>query len=631
LAPSRLILFLLLAQAVFALESNDYVGAQVCAQCHRAIAASQTKTNMAMTWQSPASPLLPPGLNESVSEGPGSPIAYNLRQTNGKLVYQLTLPGNAAINAPVEAIVGGKRHGLSFLARVPEIGGRPLARPALVETRYLHSTHTKGLVLSPGFPVEKPSSYETAIGRVLAPDFERKCLTCHGEPSGKFGTGGVHCETCHGPGQAHLKSVADGMPKSGIVNPARLTNAELVERCSQCHGGFADLSDPLPDDLLISNQANALRNSECYVQSAAGLSCINCHDPHQDSAEVGARSVAACRSCHDRAAPKRAAVCPVNQKDACIDCHMPEVKKGSFTMSDHWIRVHPEQDVRVASKDKTLRTTLRPRRLFLRIIVTEDQVRAVEARARIQKGESFFDVAREYSIDATAPGGGYLGETALDQMEPRLAEAVANLNPGETSAAVENNGKHIVFQRLPRDFREQADRVQRQASALRAKGNQAEAIAKYRDALKIYPHFLRALIFLGTTLGEQGQPANAAGVLEFGARLYPKDPAAQYNLGIALGALGRPEDEMRAYRKAIELQPDLIPAYQNLGAVLLSAGQPANAAQAYRQGIDQNPLAAALYYNLAIVEEQIGEKAAAQRWLELARAIDPELVMKQQH
>jgi tetratricopeptide (TPR) repeat protein len=427
-----------------------------------------------------------------------------------------------------------------------------------------------------------------------------------------------------------LQSVADGKPKSGIINPARLANAEVLERCGQCHSGFADLSDPLPDDLLISNQVNALKNSECYIQSGAGLSCITCHDPHQDSSAVEAKSVAACRSCHDRAVQKRAALCPVNQKDSCLKCHMPEATKGSFTMSDHWIRVHPEQNAAIPSRDSSLKTTLRPRRFFLRIIVTQDQARAAEVKTRLQKGESFFDLAREYSLDATAPDGGYLGEMWLDQIEPKLAEAASNLAPGETSAIVENGGKYILFQRLPRDFRSKADQIQQQASELRSRGKLAEAIAKYREALVIYPHFLRALIFLGTTQGEQGQAENAAGVLEFAARLYPKDPAAQYNLGIAWGALGRAEDEMRAYRKAIELQPDLVPAYQNLGAALLSAGQLMRAVEVYRLGLDQNPLSAAMYYNLAVVEEQLGDKANAQRWLDLARGIDPELVKKQQ-
>lgn len=625
----RLLFGALIGSLASAVGSPGYVGAEVCAQCHRGVAASQSKTNMALTWQAPATPLLPPGFNESKSEGPGAPVEYRVREANGRLVYELKLPGRSSLIAPVEAIVGGRRHGISFLARVSEIGGLPLARPSLIETRYLHGTHANGPVLSPGFPAEKPTSYETAIGRVLAPDFQTKCLTCHGEPSPSSKAGGVHCEDCHGPGQAHLRSVAAGQPKSGIINPARLSNSELLERCGQCHGGFADLSDPLPDDLLISNQANALKNSECYIQSGAGLSCTSCHDPHQDSHEVVERSVTACRSCHSSAAQKRAGMCPVNQKDSCLKCHMPEVTKGSFIMADHWIRVHPGKDMKLAARDASFRTTVRPRRLFLRIMVVEDRARATDLHSRLLKGEAFFDLARDYSVDASAPGGGYLGEVWLDQMDSKLGEAAADLPPGETSAVIENGGKYILLQRLPRDFRWQADQIQHQASDLRSHGSLVEAISKYREALKIYPYFLRALVFLGTTLGEQSQAENAVGVLQFAARLYPKDPAAQYNLGIASGVLGRNEDEARAYRKAIELQPDMVPAYQNLGAALLSAGQPERAAEMYRLGLDQNPFSAVLYYNLALVEEQLGETSKAKKTMALAGQIDPDLIKRQ--
>ena len=68
----------------------------------------------------------------------------------------------------------------SFLFRVSEIEGLKLARPALVEGRYLHSAPHGELLLSPGFPEEPPVTYETALGRVLSPDFEQKCLAWAG-------------------------------------------------------------------------------------------------------------------------------------------------------------------------------------------------------------------------------------------------------------------------------------------------------------------------------------------------------------------------------------------------------------------------------------------------------------------
>src|SRR5260370_15517207 len=134
----------------------------------------------------------------------------------------------------------------------------------------------------------------------------------------------------------------------------------------------------------------------------------------------------------------------------------------------------------------------------------------------------------------------------LDKMDSKLADAVAALQPGEISPVINAGSRHIVLQRMPRDFRWQADWLQQQASSLKAKGMLKEAAAKYEEALRINPYFLRALILLGTTLGQQGDAQRAAGILEFTSHLYPNDPAAQYNLGIAYGALGPAPDEILA-------------------------------------------------------------------------------------
>jgi tetratricopeptide (TPR) repeat protein len=308
---------------------------------------------------------------------------------------------------------------------------------------------------------------------------------------------------------------------------------------------------------------------------------------------------------------------------------MPTVEKDSFTMADHWIRVHPEQGLTAKSHDDSLRTTVRPRREQLRIMVIEDQTRADDVAARLERGESFFDLARANSADPSAAGGGYIGPMNLSDMDPKLADAAAALSYGEHSPVIESHGKYFILERLPRDYRWQAEQLEQEASKLKADGKLAQAVAKYSEALRIYPQFLRALVFLGTTLGEQGNAQRAAGVLQLAAQLYPDDPGAQYNAGIAYGALGRTADEAAAYQKAIDLKPDLIPAYENLGATLYAAGQLDRAADAYERGLQQNPLSAILYYNLSIVREQQGNAEAAKNALSLATAIDSEFVSRQ--
>src|SRR5258708_4017299 len=242
-----LALWLSILPLAYGSESSAYVGAAVCTQCHRRVAATKVKTNMGQTWQGVGTRLLAPAYRADHAEGPAPPIAYRAARSSAtSLQFETTLPGRPAVKAPVEAVIGGEHHGVSFLMRVHAIEGAELARAPLVEARYLHSTHENGLALSAGFPEEKPPSYETALGRALSPSFEKKCLDCHGRPDSTNAAGGIHCESCHGPGRPHLDAVAAGKPRAGIVNPARLAGEQAMESCARCHSGFSELSEPAP-------------------------------------------------------------------------------------------------------------------------------------------------------------------------------------------------------------------------------------------------------------------------------------------------------------------------------------------------------------------------------------------------
>ncbi len=600
-------LFLFCASIVSAETQTGYVGAKVCAGCHAAIAGHQKQSNMALSWRKSVP------YSADKEEGGAS---YHFTQD----VLRVSLPARPMATFPVEAMVGGPRHGVSFLVRLQELNGLKLARAPLIEARYLRSADSGNLVLSPGFPAEQPVSYETAIGRVLSPSFEKKCLSCHGSPQYTGAReAGVQCEECHGPGQAHLAAVAKSQPAKVIINPAKLSNDQSLELCARCHAGFGELIDPLPDDVLISNQVTAMRNSECYIQSGQGFSCLTCHDPHADARSNDPRPVKTCLGCHASAAVK-AAVCPINAKDDCIRCHMPTQRKGAFELVDHWIRVHPKKGSSPVTAER--QTHVRPRRLFLRILVTKDRVEAESLREQLLKGAVFFDLARDHSIDPSAPSGGFLGETSVENLDPALADVACALSPGAISAVVPLHAKYMLIQRLPRDFRWQAFALEEEVSALKLKGSLDQAIAKYQESLAINPNFLRALVFLGVAFGEKGEKQRALAALEQAAYLFPRDPSAHYNLGIAYGAARRTADEIASYRRALDLEPDLVPAYLNLGAALLSAGQTEAAGQAFEQGLQVNPLAATLYYNLGQVREQQGRTAEAREAFQLAAKID---------
>ena len=123
---------------------------------------------------------------------------------------------------------------------------------------------------------------------------------------------GIGCESCHGPGSAH---VAGGGDPSQILNPSDITNnQQRSEVCLQCHvqvasaptkyWGFpydeignkpfviSNPPDPLsqyqvftgglwPDGVhYISARIDDFKSSDHYLGSH-GIACNDCHDPHR--------------------------------------------------------------------------------------------------------------------------------------------------------------------------------------------------------------------------------------------------------------------------------------------------------------------------------------------------------------
>src|SRR5207249_1529648 len=112
---------------------DGYLGAATCAGCHKEIAATQSHTSMARTWQGAIPAGLPVDFDEQKT---GGPVRYRLRRA-GITSCGRWNPGRFSREAPVEAVVGGRRQGLSFLARISNIDGERRERSPLVEIRLL--------------------------------------------------------------------------------------------------------------------------------------------------------------------------------------------------------------------------------------------------------------------------------------------------------------------------------------------------------------------------------------------------------------------------------------------------------------------------------------------------------------
>jgi hypothetical protein len=150
-APAVRLILLLMVSSLASAGESGYVGRDVCAGCHKTIAMSQSRTNMARTWQDPATQQHAANYSETHAEGPVPTIGYELKGTGPNLQFQVQMPGQPAVGFPVETMVGGQRHGISFLFRVPALQGLPLPLSRLLEARYFHYSQQNQLALSARF------------------------------------------------------------------------------------------------------------------------------------------------------------------------------------------------------------------------------------------------------------------------------------------------------------------------------------------------------------------------------------------------------------------------------------------------------------------------------------------------
>ena len=79
--------------------------------------------------------------------------------------------------------------------------------------------------------------------------------------------------------------------------------------------------------------------SRCY-QKSGKLSCLTCHDPHEDARTDPQFYVAKCLACHDTEVRGEKAQCLRGARENCLPCHMPRSSPIPFLeFTDHRIRI----------------------------------------------------------------------------------------------------------------------------------------------------------------------------------------------------------------------------------------------------------------------------------------------------
>jgi DmsE family decaheme c-type cytochrome len=185
--------------------------------------------------------------------------------------------------------------------------------------------------------VTQQSSASQKTETVKATDYvgSETCTLCHADLAKKFdsnphsklalmhGGKGITCESCHGPGQAHVESGGD---VTKLFRFEKATPKQVDEKYLSCH---------------LGTHANFDRTAH----GAAGISCISCHSNHSFKSESHLLKVAEpqlCYSCHSDI--KAAFAQPFHHKVnegvlVCSDCHNPH---GTF--QDKLLKTNADQN-----------------------------------------------------------------------------------------------------------------------------------------------------------------------------------------------------------------------------------------------------------------------------------------------
>ena len=318
-------LFHRLAVVVVILAAPGNVGATACRGCHAAQFAAQSTSRHARALR----PIVQTDIPERMADQPlreSSGVSFDYARAAGGLAVTIT-KGDERVEALLEWAFGSGGQAVTPVGRY---------KGAYFEHRISYYRAPDQAARTIGHSGTPSASAEAALGMRQDAATITRCFSCHATgvkagPELSAMVPGVTCERCHGPGPEHVRS-------PGI---AKMRRTAAVGLCAECHrmpegaGRKPEERDPAS----VRFQLVGLSASACYRVSER-LTCVSCHNPHEDAARTAGPYVAVCAGCHTAPA-KAGAGCRRNGKQDCLPCHMRKsTPLPHLTFTDHRIRVY---------------------------------------------------------------------------------------------------------------------------------------------------------------------------------------------------------------------------------------------------------------------------------------------------
>ncbi|MFN2623903.1 MAG: tetratricopeptide repeat protein [Chthoniobacterales bacterium] len=164
-------------------------------------------------------------------------------------------------------------------------------------------------------------------------------------------------------------------------------------------------------------------------------------------------------------------------------------------------------------------------------------------------------------------------------------------------------------------------------SALGAKGQPAEALPHFAEAVRLDPRYFDALGNMGQALFEQGEAAQAVNYFERALEVRADSAKTHWQLGLTLEGLGRNAEAMQQFHEAIRLAPEDSVMHINLGMKLAQQRQLPEAVEQYEQALRLDPNSAEAHNNLGLVLFALGKEEEGVHEFSAAIRLKPDLAV----
>jgi tetratricopeptide (TPR) repeat protein len=464
---------------------------------------------------------------------------------------------------------------------------------------------------------------------------------------------GINCETCHGPGEAHVAAMearAPGAPAGElrIIATKPMTPAQINSLCGTCHAKASVFTGGVTpgDDFFDHHVLAALEHPDFYPDGrdlgenftytgwlmspcvAGGeLACTHCHTSSGRNKHAGAAADEACLPCHERHVKAQAAHshhAPESEGSRCVACHMPETEFARMRRHDHSMRPPaPAASVAYGSPNACN-------------VCHADKDAAWADRA----------VREWYPRDYQAPivGAGALVAAARTRAWERLGDMIAYVASANRNEVVAASLVRLLtacsdarkWSALYAAARDRSPLVRSSAARVLVDSPSPEP-GKTLEVLCALAGDTRRVVRFEAAAGlarvprdavpEKARAAIGALVAEYETLLRARtdDFASHYNLGNLAQDRGEPEKAIAGYETARRLNPSFIPAYVNAAMCYARRGDNAKAEGALREALRIDPARAETLFNLGLLRAEQGDPLEAEQLLRAALKTDPHM------